>query len=226
MSSEFIKDQQEKYSKGFLEHGDSAKGVLWHDKASQYLRFDRLLKNFDLDSNPSIHDIGCGIAAMHEYMNEKRIAHQYYGTEIVPEMIEYARKKYPGIKLFQRDILTDTTVETCDISIISGIFNLAGNQDQEKWKEYCFSVIKRAFELSNKGLAFNFLTSHRTFSDSTLAYFDPTEVFNFCMSHLSRYVILDHAYPLYEFTITVYKNGYTKSQYPGEDFSKYFRNDK
>ena len=171
----------------------------------------------------SIHDIGCGTCDLHQYLLDKKIDHTYYGTEIVPEMIEAARKKFPGITIQNHDLIKDTDIPKADITLLSGTLNLLAGADEEEWKEFSFSLIKRMFELSNVGVSFNLLTSYRTFSDPSLAYFNPAEVFDFCMKNLSRFVLLDHAYPLYEFSITVLHKEFMRKEFSNAAFQKYLK---
>src|SRR6185312_9297066 len=96
MSGSFTNEQIEAYRKNFLEHGDTPRGVFWNNQDTQYLRFERLLKNLD---------IGCATCSLHEYLLNKKIKHDYHGNEIVPEMVTMAKKKYPEITVKERDIL-------------------------------------------------------------------------------------------------------------------------
>jgi len=222
MSGSFTNEQIEAYRKNFLEHGDTPRGVFWNNQDTQYLRFERLLKNLDITTPFSIHDIGCATCSLHEYLLNKKIKHDYHGTEIVPEMVTMAKKKYPEITVKERDILKDTVIETCDYGIVSGTFNLKGDSNEKEWENYVFALMKKLFTVSSKAVAFNFLTTYKTFTDPTLAYFNPQEVFDFCMKNFSRFVIIDHAYPLYEFTITVYKQDYMEQMYNNPLYGKYF----
>src|SRR5579863_1775865 len=136
MKDDIIEQQKDIYSKSFSEHGATPKGVLCNTTRSQYIRFDKLLKNFDLSKPFSIHDIGCGTCALHEYLLERKLEHSYHGTEIVKEMVEYDKKKFPGIEIYERNILTDKDVEICDIAVSSGIFYQIGKMDVASWKQY------------------------------------------------------------------------------------------
>jgi hypothetical protein len=144
-------------------------------------------------------------------------------VEIVPEMIEAARNKFPEIKIENHDIVKDTNVPQADITLLSGTLNLLAGAEEEEWKEFSFSLIKRMFELSKVGISFNLLTSYRTFSDPTLAYFNPAEVFDFCMNNMSRFVMLDHAYPLYEFSVTVFHKEHMRNEFANPAFQKYLK---
>jgi len=51
----------------------------------------------------------------------------------------------------------------------------------------------------------------------------PKDLFDFCMTCLSRFVILDHAYPLYEGTLRVFKETYVVRLYGSPIYEKYFK---
>jgi hypothetical protein len=76
---------------------------------------------------------------------------------------------------------------------------------------------------ADRGIAFNFLSSYRTYSDPLLYYFDPKEMFDFATTQLSRFVVLDASYPLYECTVTVFNQDYMAAFYGHDDLKKYFR---
>jgi hypothetical protein len=223
MKKDIIGEQIKIYRPNFIKYGDKPQGIFWNDAETQYLRYERLLRNFALPKkNFSIHDIGSGVCDLHKYLLEQRIEHDYIGTEIVPEMIEVSKQKYPNIRIFNRDIVNDNNVEKCDIVVLSGTLNLPGDIDPTDWKEFSFRLIRKMFSISNWGIAFNFLTTYGTFSEKMLVYFDPCQLFDFCMRKLSRFVTIDHGYPLYEGTVTVLHEHYVKQQFPGVVFDKYW----
>ncbi len=223
-SDKIIKAQLNAYRPNFIEHGDKPQGTFQNNSETQQLRFERIIRQFQLTQNKyTIQDIGCGTCDLHQYLLDKKIAHTYYGVEIVPEMIETAQKKFPDITLKNHDLLNDTDIPLADISLLSGTLNLLAGVNEEEWKDFSFSLLKRMFELSKVGISFNLLTSHRTFSDPTLAYFNPTEVFDFCIKNMSRFVHLDHAYPLYEFSVTVFHKEYMRKEFDKEAFQKYLK---
>jgi len=76
---------------------------------------------------------------------------------------------------------------------------------------------------ADRGIAFNFLSTYRTFSDPLLYYFDPGEIFDFATRNLSRFVFMDASYPLYECTVTVFNKDYMSTFYDHSDLKKYFR---
>ena len=224
MSDRIIDNQQTAYRDAFVKHGATPMGTYQNNTETQYLRFERLIRNIKeyLHGN-TIHDVGAGVCDLHRYLLSNEIDHEYSGTEIVQEMIEYSLREYPDIKLYNRDLLTVTN-ETYDYTVLSGTLNLVNDIDKKDWKEYSYDLIKKMYAISSKGIAFNFLTTYNTFSKDDLMYFNPCEILDYCITKLSRFVFIDHNYPLYEATVTVFKKEFLKSVYIGEAFDKYFVN--
>jgi hypothetical protein len=226
MNNGLIETMKNVYSNNFKKHGASPLGTFQNNIETQYLRYERLLLhllNPDL-SIFTIHDVGSGICDLHKYLLEKKVNHQYSGTEIVQEMNDYASSLFPHIKLYNRDLLNADDNEQYDFVVLSGTLNLFANLDIHEWEKYVCQLIKKMFKIASKSIAFNFLTSYNTFSDPSLFYIDPKTMFDFCMKNLSRFVHIDHAYPLYECTITVHKKEYIQEIYQHKNFLKYFKN--
>jgi hypothetical protein len=225
MNDKILKNQLETYGKNFKTHGPTPEGIYWNDTETQYLRFEHILNNIaPFISCSSIHDVGSGICDLHNYLLWQNIQHEYSGTEIVQEMIDYSLDKFPYIKLFNRNILTVGSDESYDYLVLSGTMNLLNNQDPKVWKEYCFKLIRKMYDMSRKAISFNCLTMNNTFSDPSLYYFNPTEVFEFCIKNLSRFVIIDQGYPLFEFTCTVFRPEFLADHFNSVPFLKYFNN--
>jgi len=222
-NSFIINNQKDSYQAAFIEHGDKPEGTFQNNTETQYLRFERLLKNIEpyFNDKTTIHDVGSGLCDLHNYLTQKKILHTYSGTEIVQEMIDYSLSKYSDITISNRDLL-DVNAEKYDFVVLSGTLNIKGTLQEELWKEYCEKLILKMFELSTKAISFNFLTSYRTFSKDDLIYFNPLTIFEHCISNLSRFIILDHSYPLYEVTVTVFHEEFLKTNYNVNAFKKYF----
>ncbi|MFZ2541672.1 MAG: hypothetical protein WAW75_07860 [Gallionella sp.] len=224
MRAKIIDEQLKVYQSAFIQHGDSPKGTHQNNRETQYLRFqmltDHLLNNH---TDNTIEDVGCGICDLYGYLKSKNIKFTYSGTEIVDEMIALAKEKYPEITVKNRDILSEVGQKKNDFVVLSGTLNIPGNVEPEEWRRFCFSLISSMYGMCNKAIAFNFLTSHKTFTDPNLFYFDPSELLDYCIKNLSRFVELKHSYPLYEGTITVYRENYIQDQYKNPALAKYFR---
>lgn len=224
MKSNILCDQINVYRNNFLNYGATPMGTFQNNTETQYLRFEKLLDCIDISRKFSIHDIGCGICDLHKFLKLKKVKHDYYGTEIVPEMIKYAKNKYPEIKIYHRDIMNKSTIKKCDYVVLSGTFNIPGNVHRKEWKRFCFKMIEKMYNSCNKAIVFNFLTTHKTFTDPDLFYLDPAEVLDFCLSKLSRFSNMQHHYALYEATVSVYKKDFIQTKYKPPAFAKYFTN--
>lgn len=222
-SSKIVEQQLATYGKNYLDHGDTPRGTFQNNPETMRLRYERLLLPFLSSTEPlTIHDVGCGLCDLHAYLNSRNIDHQYSGTEIVPEMVEAAKNKYPGIEIFQRDILNGPVEDRYDVVLLSGVLNIPGSIPLEDWKSFCRDLMRKMFEMARYGISFNFLTTHTTFRDPTLAYLDPSEMLTFCLEELSRFVRVDHAYPLYEASISVFHPDFVRTRFDDPAFDKYF----
>jgi len=228
-SSSLIESSQEKYylSK-FLIHGISPKALSWNDTSSQYLRFNYLsqLFKYEINSNFSVHEVGCGLGHYYNYLRESLIVCDYSGSDIVPQFINYCQKNIPNSPFYLQSIVDNfenlkKTIGGRDYYILSGTFNTKDNNSINHWEKFVYAGIANMFSLSKKGVAFNFLTSHSDYFDNKLYYANPTKIFSWCTKNLSRFINISHDQPLYEFTVYVYKDKYIKSLYP--KFQKYFK---
>src|SRR5438445_308069 len=96
----------------FQKHGDGpeASGM---SSEGQRFRFGKLMEIADLQDR-RILDLGCGIGAFYPYLIAKFGHVDYTGIDIVPDVIDFASKKYPGARFLCRDLLTDNLSETFD----------------------------------------------------------------------------------------------------------------
>lgn len=158
------------YEKAIKEHGISAQGVHWINKSSQYKRFEILHKFIKkYIKNASIVDAGCGFGEFYNYLLEKNIkVKKYIGLDCYYEMIKKSKKRFPDQCFMEVDILNDT-LPIADYYLASGSLNIL-NKDQ------FYLFIKRCFEASNKGFAFNFLKK-RSFNNIKIE-----EVMSYCSS--------------------------------------------
>lgn len=224
-SKKIIQDQIRVYRDNFVENKDNSLGTFQNDRVTQYMRFERILRPFKdiLNENISFHDFGCGCADMYEYMQQQSIKVNYSGTEIIQEMIDHAKLKFPGIKVENRNLLEETVQDKYDIVAFSGGLYLPGNIDKKEWEKYVFDIIGKMWEMSTIGISFNLLSTYSTYKSETLFYADPKEMFDYCCKNMSRFVSLDQAYPLYEWTIAVFRKEYIQIRYKQAELQKYLK---
>lgn len=221
--SKVIDSQLHVYQDNFNKHGDSPEGTHNQNLVLQHTRFERLVKQFaSKDNRYSLHDIGCGICDLYEYLKDNDYQFDYSGTDVVPEMRDLANEKYPEIKFKVRDILEqDTSGEQYDFVVLVGTFNMPGECPRDVWTDFTNNMIKKMFSMARYGISFSFLTQHADFYHPEMHYRDPSECMDFCVKNLSRHVVLDHSYPLYDFTTTVFTDKYLREKYNNSKLTRY-----
>jgi hypothetical protein len=222
-----INSQRALYQDRFLEYGDTPQGFFWNDRETQNLRFEKLFSHlltyWNPISPPTIHEIGCGTADLHGYLNELGIHHIYSGTEVVEESTRTALAKYSDIKIQNRNFLESETNEKFDFVVLSGLLNYP-TASEKVWKAYVSRMIEQMFSICRCGIAFNFLSSATTVPPNPdLYYIQAEKMLGFCRSKLSRFIILDQSYPLYEVTMTVLRPSYIETKWGSAGYEKYFR---
>lgn len=194
------------YSTNLAEHGLGPHSVGWRDAAAQRMRFDKLALLIDWDQGPSsftVNDWGCGYGAMFEYLDARyggRLS-AYTGYDISPAMLEAAARNVTDRRA--AFIETADVSARADYSFVSGTFNVRRGASEAAWGRYVRATLRRLAEQSERGFAFNLMTSYVDWRSDDLFYGDPAEFFSFCRAELSRYVSLIHDYPLYEWTMIV-----------------------
>ena len=145
---------------------------------------------------------------MYDFYLRKNIGDfTYTGFDISSQMILEAKKKYgESEKINWLDGLG--TEKHYDYVIASGIFNVKQDNSEESWLNYILETLNQINQISTKGFSFNVLTkySDKEYMRDYLYYADPLILFDYCKKNFSKYVVLKHDYPLYEFTIIVRKD--------------------
>lgn len=210
-TSQMLGHVAEYYSDRLKKFGATARGVDWNDPKGQFLRFEQLgkliLETKSTEKILSIADYGCGYSAFLDYIRQsfpKDVEYDFLGLDVSPDMIEASRQRWQSDKR-ARFIVGHQPDEKTDFSVASGIFNVCLEADHAEWLEYILATLKTMARFSNRGFAFNCLTSYSDEDRKAdhLFYADPCHIFDYCKSNFSRNVALLHDYDLYEFTILV-----------------------
>lgn len=194
------------YTGSLAEYGIDPKAVGWRDADSQALRFEKLAYVLDLDSPTggiSINDWGCGYGAMFDFLDHRPNIElrAYHGYDVSAEMLSAARAHVDDPRA--EFINSSEISRPADYTFVSGTFNVRADASERQWAEYVKGTILEIAERSQRGFAFNLLTSYVDWKKDDLFYADPAEFFRFCRRRISRFVTLLHDYPLYEWTIAV-----------------------
>jgi cyclopropane fatty-acyl-phospholipid synthase-like methyltransferase len=198
----FINDY---YSQKFKEFGPTPQGVDWNGQDSQHARFEKLLKHTRFEPSSTILDYGCGYGELFTYLNGAKSLINYTGFDLVEESIEKAKLHHQDTQASFVSTLPENL--TWDYIVLSGVFNVKGNYDEDEWRSYVISEINTLLRKANKGLSFNMLT---VFNDKHLRrdhlfYADPTMLMTMIEILPPYCVVIDHSYPMWEFTVTILK---------------------
>ena len=184
-------DNDRFYKNALNKHGQTAKGLNWHDDYSQIRRFEiihELIQN-DLETGDTLIDAGCGFGDFYRYIEPLHEV-RYIGYEIVPESVKIAGERTKQ-RIEQKDILHDL-LEEADFYIASGSMNILS-----RFETYLF--IERCFTYAKKGFVFNLLygkDENRSFN-----YFLPQEIKHFCKKFeceiVTRTGYLPHDFTVY-----------------------------
>lgn len=181
------------------------KKVGWGSKESQELRF-QILSGIGLKENYSVLDVGCGLGDLFDFLTKGNPSlEQYLGIDISKNLLAEAEKRYvnePKAKFSLTDIEDLTSKQNSfDYVFMSGALNLKMKEDN--WN-YATEVVRSMFDICKVGLACNFLSSYVDYSHDKDFHYEPERMFSFARS-LTKRVALRHDYPLYEFTLYLYK---------------------
>ena len=157
------------YTSAIELYGTTAKGVNWHSKESQEIRFKMILKM--LPEKLELFDIvdaGCGFGDLYFYMHKRNKAPKnYIGIDSVLEMYSIASKQ-TGCEIIMADICKDK-IPTASYYVCSGAMNTLNS-----FETHLF--IRNCYETSQKGFIFNIL--HGDKKSDTYNYITTQEIRN------------------------------------------------
>jgi trans-aconitate methyltransferase len=190
---------QNYYVKHLQRHGPySAQALSWTDDQSQLIRFQALIGVGDLEGK-SILDVGCGLGDLYQFLKLNFDDFSYLGIDLVPELIEQAKKKYPSAQFQNWDIM-DFPEKSFSYVLSSGAMSFKVPDHKEKY----FQMIKKLFNLAQEGVAFNMLDRKGHVDDELFAAYDDKEIVSFCQT-LAPNVRLINGYSPQDFTVYLYR---------------------
>ncbi len=163
-------------------------------------RFEELTRGLDF-ADSSVMDVGCGLADLYGFLSGKGLIFDYTGIDINPEMVEHAQRLRPGINVVAGDFLEDDWGQF-DYVVSSGIFCLKTPTYIRDMEE----ILRKQFELSRIATAASFMDKTKVdYMEPDLNYVDPKEVEEFLKSCGASRVEIRRDYPLFEFTVVVWR---------------------
>jgi SAM-dependent methyltransferase len=189
----------ENYRECFRQYGDTPEAVQLSSDG-QLERFEKLAQIAQLDGC-SVLDIGCGLGHLYPFLKARFSNISYTGVDLCPDSVAHAAGRYPEASFRCLDLTSQSIGETFDFVLMSGLFNnsFAGSDD------YMHELLRTAFQLCKKGMAFNFISTYVSRRDAEMAYHAPSAVLDFCIAELSPKVSLYHHYTRCDVALFVYR---------------------
>ena len=193
-----VEDNIKVFAEAFQKYGDDVRSCLWGTRQTE--RWEELTNVAQL-YGASVLEIGCGIGSFYEYcIQDKGMKHMAYkGIDLVPDMIDLAKQKYPAAEFEMCNILEQKLEKAYDYVILCGVFNIATKTEEME------KILSEAFLYCKKGMAFNFISTYVNFKSEDMSYHNPQEIFTFCVEKLSRKVKMNHHYNKCDVSMFVYK---------------------
>ncbi len=176
---------------------NDARGVFWINETTQLVRYKIFSEIGDLNKR-RILDVGCGLGDFAGYLKTRFNDFDYEGFDVVPEMIEKAKIKYPQEK-FKLTEIDDYLEQVFDYAFASGVFSI---RLENYWEKY-FSVIKKMYQITSKAVGFNMLSANYHKGDNLFVVYQPEEIKKTCEDFAQR-VELKMGYLPQDFTIFLY----------------------
>lgn len=206
------KIQRKHYTETFIEHGANAKGVDWNDENKAELRHKIMLNLVTCDllhkrdnEIPSLLDVGCGYGEFWSFIKKTGNKVTYTGIDVVYAMIDYAKNNFDDATFVFGDFFELNSKNKYDYIVCNGILTQKLDAPAMEMDIYAAKLIKKMYSLSLKGVAFNVMTTKVNYFDNNLYYRCPSELLAWCVSEITPYVRLDHSYPLYEYTMYLFR---------------------
>jgi SAM-dependent methyltransferase len=193
------------YAETFARHGPTPQGVDWGTDASRaLLRLDKMLAVMGAEPGATLLDVGCGYGGLLAHALGKGFRIDYTGIDVAENMIQWATANMPLGRFVYGDVLDHPFAGTFDYVVCNGILTQKLQVPGLEMDRFARRLIRRLFELARCGLAFNVMTTKVNYFAPNLYYRNPAELLSWCMSEITPHVRLDHAYPLYEYTMYLY----------------------
>lgn len=199
------------YTETFRKHGPTARGVDWKGEDDVRLRYAKMLAVIPDDADQSgrpirLLDIGCGYAGLHAYAIGAGLHLDYTGVDVSPELIQHARESFPEATFHCQDVLEFAPgAQSFDYVVCNGILTQKLTATIREMNQFANRLIRKMFDLCLHGVAFNTMKTNVNFMVDNLYYRNPIELLAWCNAELTGNFRIDHAYPLYEYTVYLYR---------------------
>ncbi len=138
-------DNEKFYTSAIELYGTSAKGVNWHSKRTQEIRFNIILELLPKNIKDfTVVDAGCGFGDLYLYMlKKKKEPKEYIGIDTLIDMYSIASEQ-TGKEIIIADITKDR-LPSADYYVCSGAMNVLNEFETHLFIQNCFSTCREGF---------------------------------------------------------------------------------
>jgi len=196
----------QQYETRLRKFGYSPETLGWGKYGRQEVRFAVLAKFALGMPGSTVLDVGCGFADLYDFLIEHQWRGQYCGIEIVPGLLDLARKRHPDLDLRGLDITSDEDLpEAHDFVIASGVLNFKLKMGDNE--QHIQRALDAMFRVARVAVCVDFLSTYVEFQKPDAWHTDPGWVFAQA-KQLSRRVILRHDYMPFEFSLFIFRDDF------------------
>jgi len=192
-----------RYQQRIAEHGPTFASLNSGSEAKQAIRHSvhaSALRN----ANPSVLEIGCGLADFSKYLIQHKRDCSYHGYDIVPEYIDECRRIYPNATFALRNIFVEGIDGIFDTVVMSQVLN--NRYQKSDNMQVMQQALELAFEHTRVSVSVDMLSTYVDFRNPDLFYYSPEEIFRIAKA-ISPRVLLRHDYRAFEFCIQLFHEG-------------------
>jgi SAM-dependent methyltransferase len=200
MLAEDRSDAVRRYQGRYAQYGYHPLTLGW-TKGRQGVRFAAALDILG-EGFGSVLDVGCGFGDLFGFLRQRGWAGDYYGVDLVPELVEEGRRRYgPHGARFECLDLTASGVDfRADVAVALGMFNHRLRQDNLVFVRDMLSAMWRHTTVA---VTVDFLSNTADQRRSDLYYAPPGTIMDLAHS-FSKRVQLHHGYMPFEFNVTLW----------------------
>jgi len=195
-----IETVKKRYSDRYKQFGYSPETLGWGKNGRQELRFSILTQIGDLNEK-SILDVGCGFGDLCGYVMSKGLSCEYTGIDIVPDLIEEGKQRFPHGEYILGDFDTHSFDKQFDYIIASGIFNF--KLLSESNAEYIRRMLRKMIQCSKHGVAVDFMSTYVDYQHPIAFHTNPASVLDIALKTTNKFVIRQDYMP-YEYSLYLY----------------------
>ena len=204
MKTEDRLDYVQRYEKRLEEFGYSPETLGWGIHGRQEVRFAVLAEPALRMPESSVLDVGCGFCDLYDFLIQRGWRGRYTGVDIVPGLLEVARKRHPRLDVRELDITDDSTVlEEYDFVVASGTLNAALPSGSNE--AHIEVALRSMFQRTRVATCVDFLSTYVDFQKPGAYHTDPGWALS-AARRLTRRTLLRHDYMPYEFSIFLFRD--------------------